>query len=258
MLAVAVAFSLLGTLGLLADPLAQDVAARLQPPSAAHPFGTDQFGRDILSRCAAGLATSLAVAFGAVGAAAVVGTAVGVFASWTGRWVDRLVALTTDVLFAFPAIILALVIASALGGGAVNTTVAIAIVYLPIFIRTATTSAASVLSTDYMQATRVLRLRVWSAVFRHLLPVIGSVVLIQVAVRLSTAVITEASLSFLGLGTQPPYPSLGLMVSESRTLGGIAWWALVAPSAVLVFTILAMNLAGDAGRDALDPHKKLD
>jgi peptide/nickel transport system permease protein len=245
---------LAGLLGLLPyDTVAQDVAVRLKPPSASHLFGTDQFGRDVFSRALSGVFASLRVAVVSVAAAAVLGTVVGVVSGYAGGWADAIVGRLTDVLFAFPAILLALTVISALGRGWANTTLAIAIVYLPIFIRTARGPTLTVRNAEYVKAGRVLGFGPFRLVGRHVLPNVAAPVLVQTTLALSWAVLTESALSFLGLGTQPPQSSLGLMVADGRTYLTTEPWLLVAPSVVIVALVIGLNLLGDGLRAALDP-----
>jgi peptide/nickel transport system permease protein len=228
---------------------------RFQAPTFAYPLGTDQFGRDVLSRIMAGMVSSLLVAVSSVAIAASIGTFVGLVAGFFGDWVDRLIMRFNDVLFAFPAILLALAIVSALGSGWRNTALAIGIVFIPLFVRVARGPVLALREVEYIQAARVLGFSRLRILLRHLLPNLGSAVIVQVALALSWAIITESSLSFLGLGTQPPMPSLGLMVSDGRNLVGQGAWLLVAPSLAIVVLVVGLNLLGDGLRDVLDPKE---
>ncbi|WP_329259321.1 ABC transporter permease [Actinoallomurus sp. NBC_01490] len=245
---------LAGLFGLLPyDTVAQDVAVRLKPPSVSHPFGTDQFGRDVFSRALSGIFASLRVAVVSVAAAAAAGTLVGVVSGYAGGWADAVVGRLTDVLFAFPAILLALTVISALGRGWPETTLAIAIVYLPIFIRTARGPTLTVRNAEYVKAGRVLGFGPLRLVGRHVLPNVAAPILVQTTLAMSWAVLTESTLSFLGLGTQPPQSSLGLMVADGRTFLTTEPWMLAAPAAVIVVLVIGLNLLGDGLRAALDP-----
>jgi peptide/nickel transport system permease protein len=235
------------------DTVAQDVAVRLKPPSVSHPFGTDQFGRDVFSRALSGIFASLRVAVVSVAAAAAAGALVGVVSGYAGGWADAVVGRLTDVLFAFPAILLALTVISALGRGWPETTLAIAIVYLPIFIRTARGPTLTVRNAEYVKAGRVLGFGPLRLVGRHVLPNVAAPILVQTTLAMSWAVLTESTLSFLGLGTQPPQSSLGLMVADGRTYLTTEPWMLVAPAAVIVVLVVGLNLLGDGLRAALDP-----
>ena len=237
------------------DPVAQHPGDQLVGPSGDYWFGTDQFGRDIASRTFAGIASSLRVAFVAVGGAALVGTVAGVASGYLGGFWDQLTGRLTDVLFAFPATLLALAIIAALGRGWFNTAIAIAIVYIPIFVRVARAPTLAVRELEYISACKVLGFSGRRTLFRHVLPNVSAPVVVQVALALSWAILTEAGLSFLGLGTQPPDASLGLMVSEARNLITTAWWTMVPPALAVVITVVGLNLLGDGLRSALDPKE---
>ena len=236
------------------DPIAQHPTHRLEGPSAAYWFGTDQFGRDILSRCVAGVANSLRVAVLAVTVAAIVGTVAGVCAGFFGNRVRGPVLAVTNVLFAFPPLLLALTLATTLTRSWPTIALAIAIVYVPIFVRVTRAPVLSLRETDFVHAARVLGLPTWRILARHILPNLSAIVTVQVTLSLSWAVLTEAALSFLGLGTPPPAPSLGSMVFDAKVLAATAWWTLAAPGAVIVIFVVGLNLLGDGLRDALDPR----
>jgi peptide/nickel transport system permease protein len=238
------------------DPLAQHPADQLTGPSAAYWLGTDQFGRDIAARTFVGIATSLRVVIVAVGLAATTGTLVGVAAGFFGGLADAVAGRVTDVLFAFPAILLALTVVAGLGRGWFDTAIAIAIVYFPIFVRVARGPTLSVRESEYVKAGRVLGFSPARLLLRHVLPNVSAPVVVQVALALSWAVLTESALSFLGLGTQPPDPSLGLMVADARNLLTIAPWTLIAPAVAIVLVVIGFNLLGDGLRSALDPRSE--
>ncbi len=247
--------ALLAVVGLTPyNPLAQHPDDQLLGPSTTYWFGTDQFGRDVASRTFAGIASSLRVAFIAVGIAAVIGSIAGVASGYAGGAWDQVIGRLTDVLFAFPATLLALAIIAALGRGWFNTAIAIAIVYIPIFVRVARGPTLTVRELEYVAAGRVLGFSGRRILFRHVLPNVSAPIVVQVALALSWAILTEAGLSFLGLGTQPPDPSLGLMVSESRNLVTTAWWTMVFPSLAIVLAVIGLNLLGDGLGSALDPQ----
>lgn len=249
---------ILGALGLLPhDPLAQAPAERLTGPSAAHWLGTDQFGRDIASRTASGIGTSLRVAVLSVGIACLLGSLLGVLSGFFRGWADQVIGRVVDVLFAFPALLLALAVVSALGSGWQNAAVAIAVVYTPIFARVARGPTLSVAQAEYVKAGRVLGLPVRRILLRHVLPNVAAPILVQVTLALSWAILTESSLSFLGLGTQPPQPSLGLMVSEARDIAALAWWTLAVPALAIVVAVIGLNLLGDGLRGAVDPRSRI-
>jgi peptide/nickel transport system permease protein len=254
--AVVVLAGLLGAFGLLPhDPIAQAPEHRLEPPSGTYWFGTDQFGRDIAARVATGIWVSLRVAVVSVAVATVIGSVMGIAAGFFGGWVDQVISRFVDILFAFPAILLALALVSALGTGWVNTAIAIAVVYTPIFARVARGPTLSVATAEFIKAQRVLGLPMRRIVLRHVLPNVSAPIVVQVTLAVSWAILTESALSFLGLGTQPPQASLGLMVSDARDYLSTAWWTLVFPAAAIVVSVIALNLLGDGLRSALDPRR---
>lgn len=249
--------AVLGATGLVPhDPIAQSPAQRLQGPSATYWFGTDQFGRDIASRVAAGVWASLRVAVLSVAVAAVIGSVLGIAAGFFRGWLDQLVGRFVDVLFAFPAILLALALISALGSGWQNTAIAIAVVYTPIFARVARGPTLTVAASDYIKAQRVLGIPLWRVLLRHVLPNVSPPIVVQVTLALSWAILSEAALSFLGLGTQPPAASLGRMVSDAQDTAQQAWWTLAFPALAIVVAVIALNLLGDGLRAALDPRRE--
>ena len=246
-----------GAIGILPhDPIAQFPDARNQPPSGTYWFGSDQFGRDIAARVAAGIWTSLRVSVVAVGIAAVLGSVLGICAGYFGGWLDQVVSRFVEVLFAFPAILLALAVVSALGAGWFNTAIAIAVVYTPIFARVSRGPTLSVAKAEYITAQRVLGIPTRRVLLRHVLPNVSAPIVVQVTFALSWALLTESALSFLGLGTQPPEPSLGLMVADAQNTLSSAWWTLVFPAAAIVVAVIALNLLGDGLRSALDPRRE--
>ncbi len=247
--------ALISLLGLTPhDPVAQAPIDRLQGPSMAYWFGTDQFGRDILSRSMAGAANSLIVSITAVALSAVIGTLAGVSAGFFGGGVRAPVLAVSNVLFAFPPLLLALALASAFARTWITIAVAIAIVYIPIFVRVTRGPVLTLRESDFVKAAHVLGFPLERILFRHVLPNILPIIIVQVTLSLSWAVLTEASLSFLGLGTPPPAPSLGSMVLDAKTLVYAAWWTMAAPGAVIVALVIGLNLLGDGLRDALDPR----
>jgi peptide/nickel transport system permease protein len=235
------------------DPYRQSIRERLQGPSERHLLGTDNFGRDLYSRILYGYRTSVATAVGAVVLATLVGGLAGLTAAYFGGWTDRLIMRVMDVLLAFPIILLAIAVLAVLGPGSVNTGLAIGIVYTPIFARLARGPALTVLSWDYVSAARALGARAPRIVLRHVLPNIAAPLMVQVTLSLSTAILVEASLSFLGLGTQPPIPSLGLMLSDSRDYLLLSPWTSVFSGLAILLASFGFNLFGDGLRDLLDP-----
>lgn len=242
--------------GLSLDPLAQDPPSRLLPPSSEHLMGTDQFGRDIFSRVSAGLANSMVISLCAVAFASVVGTLSGVIAGYARGVTDTVIGGGANVLFAFPPLLLALTLASVLDRNWFTVAVAIGVVYVPIFFRVTRGPVLTLREVEFVRAARSTGMNAAGIMFRHVLPNITSIITVQIALSLSWAVLTEASLSFLGIGTPPPAPSLGSMIFEARTLVTLAPWTLVAPGAVIVLLVVGLNLLGDGIRDTLDPRMK--
>jgi peptide/nickel transport system permease protein len=252
-----ITLSLISAFGLAPhDPLEQNPMDALQGPNGTYWFGTDQFGRDIFSRSIDGMRRSLSVALLSVGLATLFGVTLGVVGGYLGRWIDNIVVRASDVIFAFPAILLALAIVNSLGNSWIDTSIAIAIVYTPIFIRVARGPVLSVKEMDYIKSARVLGYSSPRILSRHILPNVFAPVVVQVALSLSWAILTESGLSFLGLGTQPPDASLGLMVSEAQALAAFAWWSLAFPSIFITIVVIGLNLVGDGLRDALDPARR--
>ncbi|MDA8301812.1 MAG: ABC transporter permease [Actinomycetota bacterium] len=234
----------------------QNPLTTLKGPSPSHPFGTDQFGRDLLSLVLEGLWVSLKIAFLAVAIAGVVGTLAGVVAGYLGRWTSAIIMRVTDMLFAIPAILLALAIVTALGPGALDSALAIGVGYIPIFVRVVRGPVLSLRAAGYVQAGRVLGFSSTRLLFRHILPNVAGTVAVQASLALAWSVLAEASLSFLGLGPPPPTASLGEMVSQSSSLASQAWWTLAAPSVAIVVAVIGFNFLGDGLRDAFDPRSR--
>ncbi|MGJ8583527.1 MAG: ABC transporter permease [Marinosulfonomonas sp.] len=248
---------LLGELGLSPyDPLAQDRIARMQSPSAAHWFGTDLFGRDVLSRLMVGISQSFIISFCSVGVASLVGAALGLSAAWFGGLWDAVVMRWMDVLLAFPAILLALLIIAIFGPSGWTSILAIGIVYTPIFTRVVRGPALSLKQRDFVDAARTFGSSRRYIMTRHLALNLVAPLTVQITLALAWALVTEAGLSFLGLGTQPPDASLGLMLSEARNLMELAPWLLLVPALALMVAVLGFNLLGDALRDILDPKTR--
>jgi peptide/nickel transport system permease protein len=238
------------------DPQLQNPLATLKGPSYSHPFGTDQFGRDLFSLVLQGLYISLKISCVAVAIAGVIGTVAGIVAGYLGRWTSMVIMRITDMLFAIPAILLALAIVTALGPGWANSALAIGVGYVPIFVRVVRGPVLSLREAGYVRAGRVLGFSPSRLLFRHILPNVAGVVAVQASLALAWSVLAEASLSFLGLGPPPPTASLGEMVSQSSSLASTAWWALAAPSVAIVIAVIGFNFLGDGLRDAIDPRAR--
>lgn len=236
------------------SPIAQHTKDRLKSPSSAYVFGTDEFGRDILSRMMAGATNSLRVALISVTVSGFLGTLAGILSGFLGGWAENILMRLMDLIFAFPAILLALSISAALGPGDSNTILAISIVYMPIFARVARGSALQIKEMEFIEASRSLGASKLRLILQHVVPNSLTPTIVQVSLALSWAILTEASLSFLGLGTLPPSPSWGLMLSDSRKLMELAPWMAIAPGMAIMGGILGFNLLVDGLRDVLDPR----
>lgn len=236
------------------DPLGMDFGALFAPPSLAHPFGTDEFGRDIFSRVLYGARISLQVAFIAVGISGTAGVMLGLLAGFLGGWVDETIMRFMDVLFAFPAVLLAITIMAILGRGVGNAMVAIAIVYVPIFARVTRGAVISVRGREYVTAARALGKGQLGIMLRHVLPNALGPIIVQTSLSLAFAILAEAALSFFGLGTQPPEPSWGRMLSEGRGFLRQAPWMGIFPGVAIMISVMGFNFLGDGLRDLLDPR----
>ncbi|MGV0717194.1 ABC transporter permease [Mycolicibacterium sp. XJ662] len=233
-----------------------DVPNALQPPGAAHWFGTDELGRDVLSRVLVAVQASLRVAVVSVAFAVIVGVTVGVVSGYRRGWLDAVLMRVVDVMFAFPVLILALAVVAILGPGVTTTMLAIGIVYTPIFARVARGSTLSVRTEPFVAASQSMGTGNLYILGRHILPNIAGPLVVQTSLSLAFAILAEAALSFLGLGIQPPQPSLGRMIFDSQGFVTLAWWMAVVPGAAIVVTVLAFNLLGDGLRDVLDPKQR--
>jgi ABC-type dipeptide/oligopeptide/nickel transport system permease subunit len=236
-----------------ADPLAMG-PRRFAPPSAQAWLGTDQFGRDLGSRLLHGARVSVTVAFAAVVSAAAVGGAVGLAAGYFEGRVDHLLMRGVDVLMAFPTLLLALAVVATFGASLFNLVGAIGLAYVPIFSRVVRGSVLSVKQEDFVQAARALGASDLRIMVRALLPGVLAPVTVQATFNLSTAIMVEAALSFLGLGVQPPMPSWGTMLSEARSFMELDPWLAIAPGGAITVAVLGFNLCGDGLRDLLDPR----
>ncbi|WP_298327025.1 ABC transporter permease [Haloactinopolyspora sp.] len=238
------------------DIFTPDIANRLQAPSGEHWFGTDELGRDVFARVLAGAEVSLRVGAVAVGISLTAGVVVGLLAGYFGRWVDDTLMRVMDVLFAFPALLMAIAVLAILGAGSTNAMIAIGIVYTPIFARITRASVLSVREEVYVRAARSAGAGNVRIIVRHVLPNVTAPIIVQTSISLAFAILSEAALSFVGLGTQPPDPSWGRMLSEGRGFIEQAWWMAVFPGAAIFVTVLAFNVLGDALRDVLDPRQR--
>ena len=249
--------ALLYSFGLSPFPASeQHVIDRLQAPSSKYLMGTDLFGRDLASRIMEGAKNSLYVALISVFLASVVGIFLGVISGFIGGHLDNLIMRIMDIFFAFPALLLALLVITVLGTGLNNAVLAIAIVYTPIFARVARGPVLAVKEMDFVQAGRGLGASSARLMLKHILPNILAPLIVQISLALSWSLLTEASLSFLGLGVQPPAASWGVMLSESRGLAERAPWLMMFPAIAISLGVLGFNLLGDGLRDVLDPRMR--
>ena len=238
------------------DPIANNVRAALQPPSSYYWFGTDRFGRDVYSRVIYGSRLSLMVALVSVTVSVIVGVVLGLVSGYYRGWIDNLIGRVMDVFFSFPALLLAIGVAAMLGPGLNNAIIAIAVVYSPVFGRVVRGPVLVERGKEYVEAARVIGGSAPRVVLRHIFPNILSPLIVQATITLSQAILTEAYLSFLGLGTQPPFPSWGTMLQEGRTFLETAPWMSIFPGLAIMLTVLAFNLLGDGIRDVLDPRSR--
>jgi ABC-type dipeptide/oligopeptide/nickel transport system permease subunit len=238
------------------DPVKMDVDHLLEAPSLAtgHLFGTDEFGRDVLSRIMKGCLVSLVISVAATALGSVIGTMMGIWAGFLGgRW-DHWLMRAADVLFSFPSLLLAIFVMAILGEKTWNVVIAIGIVYIPQFARISRGAILTIKSNDYVRAARSNGASSSFILFRHLLPNILVPIIVQISLSLSVAILLESSLSFLGLGVQPPAPSWGNMLSSARKVMVIAPWTAIYPGLAISFLVLGFNLLGDGLRDLLDPR----
>jgi peptide/nickel transport system permease protein len=235
-------------------PLEQAMQVRLRPPSAQHWLGTDDFGRDILTRIIFGARVSLQVGFVAVGIAGSIGILLGLASGYFGGWTDSVVMRCMDVLLAFPAILLAVVIMALLGPSTTNVMIAIGIAYIPVFARIVRGTVLTVKPNEYVQAARAAGASELRMLRSHIVPGTIGPIIVQVSLALAYAILAEAALSFLGLGTQPPTPTWGSMLSSGREFIREAPWFTLFPGFAIFVTVLSLNLLGDGLSDALDPR----
>jgi peptide/nickel transport system permease protein len=237
-----------------ANPLKQVLSTRLKPPSAAHWLGTDQLGRDVLSRMIYGARISLVIGIVVVGLAASVGTFVGLVAGYAGGWLDEGLMRLTDVFFAFPALILAMAISGALGPSLTNAMIAIAVVSWPVYARLVRAQVLSLREREYVEAARSLGASAERIVWGHILPNTLAPLLVQASFDMGGAILSAAGLSFIGFGAQPPTAEWGVMISDGRNYIVTQPWLSLFPGLAILLTVAAFNLIGDGLRDALDPR----
>lgn len=250
-------FIIAGVVGPIVEPHPPDTlypTAILQAPGGAFPFGTDDLGRDLLSRILSGIRVSLAVGFGSIAASLLVGAALGLLGGYFGGAFDALVMRVMDVLVAFPALLLAIALMTMLGGSVADVALAIAIIYVPIFARITRSSVLAVCGEQYVEAVRAVGASHARTLLRHVLPNSISATIIQTSLAISDAILIEAALSYLGLGVTPPTPSLGALLTEGQGFMTTQPWMVIFPGLALTVGVFGFNLVGDSLRDRLDPH----
>jgi peptide/nickel transport system permease protein len=238
------------------DPIATSWGAIRKAPSAAHWFGTDEIGRDVLSRVIWGTQASLLAGVVSVSISLLIGVPIGLLAGFLGGWVDGLISRITDAFLACPFLILAIAMAAFLGPSLRNAMIAIGISAAPIFVRLTRAQVINLLVEDYIEAARAVGNPPWRIALRHVLPNITAPVMVQATLAIASAVIAEASLSFLGLGQQPPAPSWGSMLNTAKNYVDNAPWMAIWPGVSIFALVLSFNLLGDGLRDALDPRQR--
>lgn len=236
------------------DPIAVRPAKALTAPSLAHPFGTDQYGRDILSRVMVGARLSLLTGLGAVVIALTAGIVLGLLSGILGGWTDLLLMRVIDTMMAFPSVLMALVVVAVVGQGTVNVMVAVGVSLIPTFVRLVRGDVLSVKENAYVEAARALGAGQGRLALRHVLPNVLAPLIVLATVAIAWSIILGASLSFLGLGPRPPTPEWGIDLSNGRSYLLRAWWISAAPGLCIMLTVVAVNLVGDALRDEFDPR----
>lgn len=234
---------------------ALNIANKLRPPSIDNLLGTDHFGRDMLSMLMVGARTSIAVAIGAVTVGMALGVPLGLIAaSRHGRWLDDLVMRGNDLVFAFPSLVIAILITAVFGPSAINAIIAIGIFNMPVFARVTRGGALTIWSQEYVLAARVAGKRAARISVEHILPNVANLLIVQGTIQFSLAILIEAGLSYVGLGAQPPLPSWGRMLADSQTMISFAPHVAIIPGLAIIITVLGLNLTGDGLRDLLDPR----
>jgi peptide/nickel transport system permease protein len=238
------------------DPVTPDIASKFSPPSSEHWLGTDELGRDVLSRVMAGTRISLGIATLILAVAISVGVVVGAISGYVGGWIDEVLMRVTDIFLAFPALILAMGIAASLGRDLKNVIIALTLVYWPWYARLVRGQVLVIRERDFVEAARAIGSSPRRVLIRHILPNTIAPIIIQATVDVGYAVLATAGLSFIGLGAQPPSPEWGSMIAGARTYFRVAWWYMTFPGLALTFTVVGFNLLGDGLRDYFDPRTR--
>lgn len=236
------------------DPLQMNIAVRLEAPSTDHLLGTDQYGRDLLSRIMRGAVASLVVGVVAVGIGMGVGVVLGMAGGYFGGWLDEALMRLMDAVYGFPAVLSALLVTAVFGPGMVISMVAVGVAYVPIFARLTRGNFLALREQEFVVAARALGARDWTIIGRHILPNTLSPLIVQATISFPIAILAEAALSYLGLGTQPPHPSWGLMLKDAQSFLALSPGYAIFPGTAIALAVLGFNLLGDGLRDILDPR----
>jgi peptide/nickel transport system permease protein len=253
---IVLVFVVTAVVGIFVTPRPPDeliYTAVLAPPSHSYPFGTDDLGRDILSRIIAGAHISLMVGVVAIGLAMIIGAVLGLLAGYLGGWVDQLIMRLMDIMLAFPDILLAIVIIAILGPGLVNVIIAVGIGAIPVYTRTVRAAVLGVREQEFVEAARALGVPPWRIMYVHILRNVTAPIIVLGTLGVGLAILIAAGLSFIGLGAQPPTPEWGDMLNEAQNYLQQAWWMAVFPGTAITLTVVGLNLLGDGLREMLDP-----
>ncbi|HOB16721.1 MAG TPA: ABC transporter permease [Defluviitoga sp.] len=235
------------------NPLEMDSRSILEPPSFTHFFGTDQFGRDVFSRSIYGIQNSMIIALSSMIISALLGTLLGILSGYYGGWIDQVISRIIDAFFAFPSLVLALFIVALFGSSTFNLIIAIGIVYIPIFARTLRGATISIKELTFVKASKVVGKNNFKIMWTVVFPNVSSIFIVTFTTNFSTAILTEASLGFLGLGVPPPEPTLGGLVGQGTNFIIAAPWLTLLPGLLIAVIVLSINILGDGLRDVLDP-----
>jgi peptide/nickel transport system permease protein len=238
------------------NPFRTNLDRKLEPPGKGHPLGTDQLGRDILSRLLYGARISLRIALITLAIAGSIGTLTGIISGYLGGFIDDILMRITDIFMAFPRLILAMAISAALGPSLENVIIAISMYSWTVYARLVRSKTLAVKKEDYVEAARALGAGKWRILFIHVLPMVISPVIIQATINMGGIILTAAGLGFIGFGAQPPTPEWGVMVTDGRNYLPDQWWVSTFPGLAILITVLGFNLLGDGIRDILDPRMK--